>query len=223
MTKHFKLKDPASAITHFIGMVAAIIAGIPLLSKAHHANTNINFISLTIFIISMILLYMASTMYHSFNLTEKINKRLKKFDHICISILIAGTYTPVCLIVIGGRTGTLMLCLIWSLAILGILFKIFWVNCPKWVSSVLYIGMGWTCVLSFSNILNSLTHTAFMWLLMGGIFYTIGGIIYSLKVPMFNNRHKVFGTHEIFHVFVLAGSFCHFMLMYNFIAIMPIS
>ena len=115
-----------------------------------------------------------------------------------ISVLIAGTYSPICLLVLDRKTGIPLLLLVWGIAIAGILIKAFWVYCPKWFSSVLYIGMGWTCVLAFTQILNTLSPAAFGWLLAGGIIYTIGGIIYALKLPIFNNRHKNFGSHEIF-------------------------
>ena len=131
-----------------------------------------------------------------------------------IFVLIAGTYTPVCLIAIGGKLGITLLAIVWGIAVVGIIFKALWVTCPKWVSSVLYIGMGWTCVLAFTQILNALPPKAFGWLLGGGIIYTIGGVIYALKLPIFNLRHKNFGSHEIFHLFVMAGSACHFIVMY---------
>lgn len=211
------LKDPGSAITHFIGMLMAIFAAIPLLIKASHEPSKIYIISLTIYAISLILLYAASTTYHSLDLSEKANTLLKKLDHMMIFVLIAGSYTPICLLVLKGRTGQFLLALVWGIAIVGILLKAFWVFCPKWVSSVLYIGMGWVCVLAFSKILNSMTPVAFGWLLAGGIIYTIGGIIYALKLPIFNTKHKYFGSHEIFHLFVMGGSICHFVMMYAFL------
>jgi len=218
----FKAKEPGSAITHFIGWLMALLAALPLIIKAAGSPDKIHLISLTIFIISMILLYAASTIYHTFDINEKINSCLKKLDHMMIFILIAGTYTPVCLIAIGGQTGIKLLALVWGIAGVGIIFKAFWVNCPKWVSSVLYIGMGWICVLAFTQILNALSREAFMWLSAGGLIYTAGGILYALKLPIFNRKHKFFGSHEIFHLFVIGGSFCHFVLMYKFIAVMPL-
>ena len=134
-----------------------------------------------------------------------------------ISVLIAGSYTPICLLVLGGRMGWILLAIVWGFAIVGILIKAFWVFCPKWVSSVLYIGMGWTCVLAFTQLLNSLSPAAFGWLLAGGIIYTVGGVIYALKLPIFNRKHKNFGSHEIFHLFVMGGSLCHFVVMYAFV------
>lgn len=219
MTQMIKshVKDPGSAITHFIGMLMAIFAAVPLLIKAAHEPGRIYIISIAVYAVSLILLYAASTTYHTFNRSEKINTVLKKIDHMMIFILIAGSYTPICLLVLKGKTGIILLSIVWGIAILGIVLKAFWVFCPKWVSSVLYIGMGWTCVLAFTQILNSMSPVAFGWLLAGGIIYTIGGVIYALKLPLFNNRHKNFGSHEIFHIFVMLGSACHFVVMYAFV------
>lgn len=210
------IKDPGSAITHFIGMLMAIFAAIPLLIKAAQESDRIYIISLTIYAVSLILLYAASTIYHTFDISEKMNTLLKKIDHMMIFILIAGSYTPVCLLALDKPVGTILLSIVWGIAIVGILFKAFWVFCPKWVSSVLYIGMGWTCVLAFSQLLNNLSPAAFGWLLAGGIIYTIGGVIYALKLPIFNARFKNFGSHEIFHLFVMGGSACHFVVMYAY-------
>lgn len=211
------IKDPGSAITHFIGMLMAIFAAVPLLIRAAHEPSRIYIISITVYAISLILLYAASTTYHTFDRSERINTILKKIDHMMISVLIAGSYTPICLLVLKGRTGIILLSIVWGIAVIEMLIKAFWVFCPKWVSSVLYIGMGWTCVLAFTQILNALSPAAFGWLLAGGIIYTVGGIIYALKLPFFNTRHKNFGSHEIFHLFVMGGSACHFILMYAFI------
>ena len=215
--KQQHIKEPGSAITHFIGMLMAIFAAVPLLIKAANEPSRIYIISLAIYAASLILLYAASTTYHTFDISRKVNTVLKKIDHMMISVLIAGSYTPICLIVLKGKTGIILLSIVWGIVILGILIKAFWVYCPKWVSSVLYIGMGWTCVLAFTQILNSMSPAAFGWLLAGGLIYTAGGIIYALKVPIFNSKHKNFGSHEIFHLFVMGGSACHFIVMYAFV------
>lgn len=213
----FRIKDPGSAITHFIGMVMAAIASVPLLIKAAHQPDSVYIIAMSVYAASLILLYAASTTYHTFDISERVNKLLKKIDHMMISILIAGSYTPVCLIALKGRLGVILLSIVWGIAIAGILIKAFWIFCPKWVSSVLYIGMGWTCVLAFTQLLSNLAPAAFGWLLAGGIIYTIGGVIYALKLPLFNSRHQNFGSHEIFHLFVMAGSACHFIVMYGYL------
>lgn len=211
------VKDPGSAITHFIGMLMAVFAAVPLIIKAAHEPSRIYLISIIIYAVSLILLYAASTTYHTFDKSEKVNTILKKIDHMMISVLIAGSYTPICLLVLDWSIGIPMLIIVWSFALVGILIKAFWVYCPKWVSSVLYIGMGWTCVLGFTQLLNSMSPAAFGWLLAGGLIYTVGGIIYALKLPIFNRKHKNFGSHEIFHLFVMGGSACHFVVMYAFV------
>lgn len=217
LTRIKKLKDPGSAITHFIGMIAAVYAAVPLLIKAAHKLDKTYVFSCAVYIISVILLYTASTTYHSLDISEKINKRLKKFDHMMISVMIAGCYTPICLIVLKGTVGYVLLGIIWGIAILGILIKAFWVFCPKWFSSALYIIMGWMCVLAFPEIYNGLPRPAFIWLLTGGILYTIGGIIYALKIPFLDKKCPNFGSHEIFHLFVMGGSACHFVVMYVYL------
>ena len=212
-----KMKDPGSAITHLIGLVFSVIGVIPLLVKATHKPAPIYIIACAIYLMSLILLYAASSAYHSFDICDKVNRRLKKIDHMLISVLIAGTYTPICLLALERKVGIILLAIVWSLALLAILFKAFWVTCPKWISSVLYIGMGWTCILAFTHIYEALPLGGFLWLLIGGILYTVGGVIYALKLSLFNNRHKYFGSHEIFHLFVMAGSFCHYIVVYAFV------
>ena len=212
--KNFFLKDPGSAITHFIAVILVLIAAIPLLIKAAREPDHLHIIALSVFILSMMLLYMASTIYHSLDISDKANRRLRKVDHMMIFVLIAGSYTPICLLALKGNTGKFLYILVWAVALVGILIKALWINCPKWFSSVIYIGMGWLCVLAFSQIFHALSRPAFGWLLAGGIIYTIGGIIYALKVPLFNARHKNFGSHEIFHLFVMGGSACHFVTMF---------
>ena len=196
-----KLKDPGSAITHLIGMILAAIVSIPLIIKSFLSGDYVRIIS--------------STAYHSFNISPRINKKLKKLDHAMIFVLIAGSYTPICTIVLGGKIGYGLLSVIWAIAILGIVFKMFWVTCPKWVSSVMYIAMGWLCIVAIAPIIHSLSHASFGWLLAGGIIYTVGGVIYALKIPWFENHWKNFGLHEIFHLFVMGGSLCHMILMFQ--------
>ena len=203
MEMKFKMKDPGSAITHLIGCIMAVLAAAPLLLKAAREPDKINIIAMGIFILSMILLYAASTIYHTVDSTEKVNRRLRKMDHMMIFILIAGSYTPVCLIVLQNMTGYVLCAAVWAVALIGIIVKACWITCPKWFSSVIYIGMGWLCVFAFIPIVRALSPAGFGWLLAGGIIYTIGGIIYALKLPIFNSRHKNFGSHEMFHLFVM--------------------
>lgn len=132
-------------------------------------------------------------------------------------MLIAGSYTPICRLVLEPSSGRALLIAVWTIALAGILIKALWITCPKWVSSILYIAMGWICLFVFGELLHTLQPGAFLLLLAGGIFYTIGGVIYALKLPLFNQIHPNFGSHEIFHLFIMAGSACHFFCMYCYI------
>lgn len=212
------IREPGSAITHFIGMMLAVFAAVPLLIKAGATSGRNSFAAMAIFMASMILLYGASATYHSVNLAGKRLRIFQKLDHMMIFVLIAGSYTPVCLVVLGGDLGYRLLALVWGIAISGMVIKAFWITCPKWFSSVLYIAMGWVCVLVFGRLFDTLSTAAFLWLLAGGLIYTVGGVIYALKLPIFNAKHKAFGSHEVFHLFVMGGSVCHFTFMYLYVA-----
>lgn len=212
------IREPGSAITHFIAMMLTVFAAAPLLVKSALSDTANMLPAMTIFILSMVLLYGASATYHSLNIGGRALRIFRKVDHMMIFVLIAGSYTPVCLIVLGGRMGYTLFAVVWGIAIVGMLLKACWITCPKWFSSIIYIAMGWVCVFVFGPLWNTLPHNAFLWLLAGGIIYTIGGVIYALKLPLFNSRHTFFGSHEIFHLFVMGGSLCHFIFMYHYVA-----
>ena len=212
------IREPGSAITHYIGMMLSLFAAAPLLLKAEMSRTPSAIMAMGIFILAMILLYAASTVYHALNVREGVLKVFRKLDHMMIFVLIAGTYTPVCMLVLDGATGMILLTVIWGIALVGILLKVLWIHCPKWFSSIIYIAMGWVCILAFSKIVKALPSAAFGWLLTGGVIYTVGGVIYALKLPIFNSKHQNFGSHEIFHLFVMGGSLCHYIMMYQFVA-----
>ena len=211
------IREPGSAITHFVGMLLAVFAAIPLMAKAGMTGNLAAVAAMMTFAISMVSLYGASTLYHSLNVTGRVLKFFRKLDHMMIFVLVAGSYTPVCMIVLGGDSGYKLLAAVWGIALAGMLINAFWVTCPKWFSSVIYIAMGWVCVFVFRELLATLPVAAFLWLLTGGLFYTVGGVIYALKCPIFNGKHKWFGSHEIFHVFVMFGSVCHFIFMYHYV------
>lgn len=212
------IREPGSALTHYIAMMLAVFASIPLLTKAGITSGPISFLSMAIFMTSMILLYGASATYHTVNLTGKALKVFRKIDHMMIFVLIAGSYTPICMIVLEKKLGIPLLALVWGIALIGIIIKACWITCPKWFSSILYIAMGWVCIPVFGPLWSTLPRGAFLWLLVGGIIYTIGGIIYALKLPIFNSKYRFFGSHELFHLFVMGGSICHFIFMYHYVA-----
>ncbi len=212
----FRLKDPWSAITHLAGFLAAIVAMPMLMLKGYLAqNSPSSMISYMIYMLSMILLYGASASYHSFNISEKANMILKKIDHLSIFLLIAGTYTPVCLIALDQPHGYYLLAAVWTIALAGIIFKLFYVTCPKWVSSVIYTAMGWVCIFCLPQLLHNLSSGAFFWLLAGGILYSVGAVFYAIRPKWLDHPH--FGNHEVFHCFVLAGSICHFIVVCGFL------
>lgn len=207
----FHIKDPGSSITHFIGFICAILATPCLLIYASARHVGLaGLVSLSVFMISMILLYGASTAYHTFIVQPHTEKILKRIDHMMIFVLIAGSYTPVCAMVLPQPIGTILLAVIWGLAFAGMVLKLFWVTCPKWFSSIIYIAMGWACVFVMPQLYVSLPRQAFLLLALGGIIYTIGGVIYAMKLKVFNERFPKFGSHEVFHVCVMLGSLCHY-------------
>ena len=212
------IREPGSALTHFIAMLLALCAAVPLLVRAAVHSGVKSLTAMTVFMISMVLLYAASTIYHSVNCSGRILRIFRKMDHMMIFILIAGTYTPVCLLTLPKPSGLMLLAAVWGIALVGIFIKGFWITCPKWFSSVLYIAMGWSCLSVLGQLFSLLPLHAFLWLLAGGLIYTAGGIIYALRLPLFDERHPMFGLHEIFHLFVMAGSLCHFVFMFCYLA-----
>ena len=212
------IREPGSALTHFIAMLLALCAAVPLLVRAAVHSGVKSLTAMTVFMISMILLYAASTIYHSVNCSGRILRIFRKMDHMMIFVLIAGTYTPVCLLTLPKPSGLMLLAAVWGIALVGIFIKGFWITCPKWFSSVLYIAMGWSCLSVLGQLFSLLPLHAFLWLLAGGLIYTAGGIIYALRLPLFDARHPMFGLHEIFHLFVMAGSLCHFVFMFCYLA-----
>lgn len=212
-----KARDPYdglrlwSAITHGIGVVLAVVGTVWLIVRAAGQRDGWKIVSFAIYGGSMILLYTASTLYHSLRTGVPGRLRLKKFDHIAIYYLIAGTYTPVCLTVLRGSWGWWLLGIIWALAIGGTVMTFFWVSCPRWVSSTIYIAMGWIAIAAIYPLWKAVGWAGITQLLVGGLLYTIGGVLYAVKWPGRNNPR--FGCHEIFHVFCLLGSAAMFGMM----------
>lgn len=217
----FHMKDPGSAITHFIGLICAILAtpGLLVYAASHHVN-RAGMVSLSVFMVSMILLYGASTAYHTFIVDARTEMLLKRIDHMMIFVLIAGSYTPVCVMVLAQPTGSILLTVIWGLAFLGMMLKLLWVTCPKWFSSLVYITMGWACIFILPQLYSSVSFQTFILLAIGGVIYTIGGVIYALKLRVFNEKFPKFGSHEIFHVCVMLGSLCHYLAIATIINVL---
>lgn len=212
LIKSQKIKDPISALTHFIGFVLSIPISCVLIVLAVNHGTVYHIVSYSVFGLSLLLLYGASTIYHSLSLPEAKSNVLRRIDHMMIFVLIAGTYSPICLIPLRGVWGYSMLIVIWTMAIAGILLKTFWLSAPRALSTVIYVVMGWTAVFAFYPLSNSISLVSMILLFSGGIMYTVGALIYALKRPKLNLKY--FGFHEIFHIFVLLGSAFHIILMF---------
>ncbi|MDQ0256536.1 hemolysin III [Evansella vedderi] len=210
------IREPMNGFTHLAGAILSFWALLAMVIKASITTTSFMAISsVIVFGISMMLLYSASAAYHMVIAKDKVIAFLRRIDHSMIYILIAGTYTPFCLITLSGPTGWVLFSIIISLAVVGVIFKMVWFHCPRWLSTSIYIAMGWIVVF-FSKPLTEVLHENGMTLLIiGGILYTIGGIIYGLK-PKFLS-FKYMGYHEIFHIFILLGSAAHFLSVFLYV------
>lgn len=212
----FEVKDPMSALTHFIGFLAVIPFCTVLIEKAAAEATMLHVIGFVIFGISLLLLYGASTIYHTLCLSAEKTVLLRKVDHMMIFVLIAGTYTPVCLVTLKGIWGTALLICVWGIALFGIFMKIFWMGAPRWLSTLIYVVMGWVAAAAFVPLKAAVGWGGLGMLLAGGIAYTVGALIYGLKKPNLAIL-KSFGFHEIFHVFVMIGSAFHIAFMFLYV------
>lgn len=210
------LREPINGLTHLAGAVLSLFAMIAMIVKAASSDqSGIAITSVVIFGVSMILLYAASAIYHSVFAKERVLLFLRRLDHSMIFLLIAGSYTPFCLISLNNSSGKILFAVVAAQAVVGIFFKMFWFNCPRWLSTTIYIVMGWMALFVFAPLTEVLAPFGFTLLVLGGVLYTIGGLIYAIK-PKFMT-YKNWGFHEIFHMFILFGSLCHFLCVYLYV------
>ena len=210
------IREPINGLTHLAGAVLSFAGLLAMVIKAALTTpTPLAITAVIIFGVSMILLYSASATYHMVIARDKVIAFLRRLDHSMIFILIAGTYTPFCFISLNGKTGAILFSIIASVAIAGVVFKMVWFKCPRWISTALYIAMGWMIVIVFSPLNGSLNHWGLFLLFLGGIFYTVGGIIYGAKPKFLESKYM--GFHEIFHIFILLGSLAHFLSVYLYV------
>jgi len=201
-------EEKLNVISHGIGFLLSIVALVLLLIKASQVGDISHIISISIYGVSMIILFAASTLYHNSKNPEQ-RKKLKIFDHAAIFVLIAGTYTPFTLITLEGTTGWIIFAVIWSMAFIGITLKLFFTGRFKLLSTIMYVLMGWVIIFAIRPLIDNLSSDGLFWLFTGGVFYMTGAVLYSIKKVKFN--------HAIFHICVLAGSFCHFYSIYHFV------
>ena len=211
-----RLRDPFSGITHFVGAFFGLIALVYLVEKSLRVGTSWHVVSFAIFGASLILLYSSSAFYHMLNVSDATRLILRRIDHSMIFILIAGTYTPFCLVPLRGPWGWSIFITVWTLTIAGILMSAFWIHAPRWLSTGLYLFIGWIAIAAIYPLYLTLTTEALVWLVIGGLFYSVGAVIYAKKWP--DPFPPTFGFHEIWHLFVLAGSFSHFLSVNTILA-----
>ena len=214
-----QLREPISGLTHFAGFLLSFAALLFMEMYAVSHGTARHIIASAVFGTSLILLYGASSMYHLLSLSPQSSTILRRIDHAMIFILIAGTYTPICLIPLYGFLGWWLLIIIWCMAIAGIFQALYWLDAPRWFSTSLYLFMGWTVIVAFYPLVQSLPFDALIWFILGGLSYTVGAVLYAQKRP--NPLPGIFGFHEIWHILVLIGSFCHLWAIMKYVLTIP--
>ena len=208
-----RIREPVNGVSHLIGLLLAAAGTILLLRLARGPGQSLAF---AIYGATLILLYSASTLYHSLPLSERPLRALRTLDHIEIYFLIAGTYTPVALVTLDGTLGWTILAAVWLIALAGIPFKLFFLDAPVWLSTATYLGMGYLALVAVVPIVRAVSYEGLAWLIAGGIAYTVGAVIYARERPdPFPGR---FGHHEIWHLLVLTGSGCHYAFMVYYVA-----
>ena len=210
------LREPINGFTHLAGAVLSFIGLLALVIKTTLNNpSTIALTAVIIFGLSMILLYAASATYHLVVSSDKVISFLRRLDHAMIFVLIAGSYTPFCLIALNGPTGWILFGIIFASAVAGVCFKLIWFNCPRWISTLIYVAMGWISIFLMAPLNKALSSQGLTLLVVGGIFYTIGALIYATK-PKFL-KSKYLGFHEIFHIFIMFGTLTHFFCVFKFV------
>ena len=210
------MREPANGLTHLVGAVLSVAALVVLLWLAISAHDARRLVAFTIFGVSQIALFTASTLYHSLPLAPAGIARLRRIDHMMVFVLIAGTYTPICLVALRGGWGWSLFGVVWGIALCGLIIKTRWMHAPKWLSTALYLAMGWAVIVAAPVLFDRLPVGAVAWLLAGGIIYSIGAVIYALKRP--NPIPGIFEAHALWHLFVLAGSACFFWMIVQYVA-----
>lgn len=216
MTTSAGLKDPFSALSHLAGALLSALGLALLVGGAAREASAWHVVSFAVYGAALVLLYTSSGLYHALRLGERGTRRMRRLDHIMIYLLIAGTYTPVCLVPLRGAWGYGLLATVWGLALAGALCKLWWLQAPRWLSTALYLGLGWLALTAIYPLAMTLPWGGLAWLGLGGLCYSLGAVVYALQRP--DPWPGRFGFHEIWHLMVMAGSFCHFWLMYAYVS-----
>jgi hemolysin III len=208
-------REPVNAVSHMAGSLASI-AGLTLMVVMAAIEADAwHVVSFAVFGATLVFMYTASFLYHGLKLSPKTLAIFRRIDHIMIFLVIAGSYTPLCLVPLRGPWGWSLFGTIWGVALAGIVLKLFWMNLPRWISTLIYLGMGWLCVVAVYPLTQILDPAPLAWLALGGLFYSIGAVVYTFKKP--DPFPTVFGFHEIWHICVLLGSACHVWLVLGYL------
>lgn len=209
-----KFKDPVSGLTHLFGALLSVVGLLALIHMAAGRGSAFRMVGFVIFGAALILLYTASAVYHLVRASGRGDQLLRRVDHMMIFVLIAGTYTPFCLVSLRGAWGWSLLGSIWGLAVAGVFMKIFWLEAPRWLYTAIYVAMGWAIVIASYPLVHAVSMDGLAWLFAGGLFYSVGAALYATKWP---KLVPAFGFHEIFHLFVMAGSLAHFWAVFRYV------
>ena len=202
-------REPVSGLTHFSAAVVSLLGLVILLIKGW--GDRLQIVAFLIYGTSLVLMFSASAAYHLTNSSNRVISILRKLDHTAIYLLIAGTYTPICLLFFDGFWQIGLLSIVWIFAFLGIVVKLFTIHAPRWVTAGIYLVMGWLSILAVGEIVGTLPQGAIIWLVLGGLFYTLGAVIYMTK--KMDVKPGIFGFHEVWHIFVILGAFSHFLMI----------
>lgn len=207
--------EPFSCYSHLAGVLLGVAGLVVLLVVSDDDPRRI--VGFSVYGATLVLLYLASTAYHWLDLAPEQREWLHRIDHVAIFLLIAGTYTPVCLVTLRGGWGWSVFGVVWGVALAGAVVKLLFRELARWVSTGLYVGMGWIAVVATVPLVRAFPVSALLWLVAGGILYTAGAVIYGTRRP--DPFPPVFGFHEIFHLFVLGGSMAHWVFMLRYVAL----
>jgi hemolysin III len=202
-------REPVSGLTHFSAALVSLLGLAILLIKGW--GNGLQMMAFLIYSTSLVLMFSASAVYHLTDSSNRVISVLRKLDHTAIYLLIAGTYTPICLLFFNGFWQIGLLSIVWAFAFAGIVVKLFTIHAPRWVTAGIYLVMGWLCILAIGEIVRTVPQGAIIWLVLGGLFYTFGAVIYMTKKMDF--KPGIFGFHEVWHVFVILGAFSHFLMI----------
>ena len=213
-------REPVNGMTHFVGAALSIVGLVVLVVLAVENGSVRQIVAFSIFGASLVSMYCTSAFYHSLKVSPRAVAHFRRIDHMMIYVLIAGTYTPVCLVLLRGRLGLWLLVAVWALAGLGVFQTVIWMHAPRWLATALYIGMGWIAVFLVRPLLAAAPAGFLLWLLAGGVIYTLGAVVYATKWPRATSgvTSRLFGSHEIWHLCVMGGSFAHYWAMLAYVA-----